>query len=68
MNQSKSTHEAKATSAANTTYETNTVKYPALDPTHALMHIPTPFPRTGSNWRRARTCEQMGSALHRRTR
>ena|SRR6266516_3026127 len=43
MNQIKSAHEARATSAANTTDETNEATYPALDPTHALMHLPSLF-------------------------
>jgi hypothetical protein len=49
MNQFKSTNSSppmyrgEATSAANTTYETNKTKYPALDPTHALMQLPTLF-------------------------
>ncbi len=40
MNQIKSTHEARVTSTANTTYDTNKAKYPTLDPTHTLVHIP----------------------------
>src|SRR6266700_404575 len=40
MNQIKSTHEARVTSTANTTYDTNKAKYPTLDPTHSLVHIP----------------------------
>src|SRR5712692_8756816 len=43
MNQLKSTHEARAPSAANTTDETNRATYPALDPTRALLHLPTLF-------------------------
>src|SRR5256884_370895 len=43
MNPIKSAHEARATSAANTTYETNKAQSPALDPTHSLMHIPSLF-------------------------
>src|SRR6266496_1413812 len=43
MNQIKSTNEARVISAANTTYDTNKATYPALDPTHSLMHIPTLF-------------------------
>src|SRR5205807_7933979 len=33
----------KAPSAAHTTDETNKVKYAALDPTHALLHLPSLF-------------------------
>src|SRR2546430_459875 len=40
MNQIKSTHEARVISTANTTYDTNKAKYPTLDPTHSLVHIP----------------------------
>ena len=49
MNQFKSTNSSppmyrgEAASAANTTGETNKVTYPALDPTHALMHLPSLF-------------------------
>ena len=49
MNQFKSTNSSppiyrgEATSAANTTYDTNKAKYSALDPTHSLMHIPSLF-------------------------
>src|SRR5438132_2227618 len=49
MNQIKSTNSSppiyrgEAPSAANTTGETNEVTSPALDPTHALMHLPSLF-------------------------
>ena len=49
MNQLKSTNSSppiyrgEAPSVASTTDETNEAKYPALDPTHALMHLPTLF-------------------------
>src|SRR5256714_6499723 len=49
MNQIKSTNSSppmyrgEAPSAANTTDETNEAKYPALDPIHALMHLPSLF-------------------------
>src|SRR2546421_286770 len=49
MNQFKSTNNSppiyrgEAPSAANTTDETNKAKSPALDPTHALLHLPTLF-------------------------
>src|SRR5947209_10645228 len=49
MNQIKSTNSSppiyrgEAPSAANTTGETNEAKYPALDPIHALMHLPSLF-------------------------
>ncbi len=43
MNQLKSTHEARASSAAHTTDETHEATSPALDPTHALLHLPNLF-------------------------
>src|SRR5437588_8974170 len=49
MNQIKSTNSSppmyrgEAPSAAHTTGETNEATYPALDPTHALMHLPNLF-------------------------
>ena len=49
MNQLKSTNSSppisrgKAPSAANTTEETQEATYPALDPTHALLHLPNLF-------------------------
>src|SRR2546425_10730569 len=49
MNQIKSTNSSppiyrgEAPSAANTTGETNEATSPALDPTHALMHLPSLF-------------------------
>jgi EmrB/QacA subfamily drug resistance transporter len=49
MNQIKSTNSSppiyrgEVTSTANTTYDTNKAKYPTLDPTHSLIHIPNLF-------------------------
>src|SRR6266699_1042399 len=43
MNQLKSTHEARASSAAHTTDETHEATSPALDPIHALLHLPNLF-------------------------
>src|SRR5206468_11858770 len=49
MNQLKSTNSSppiyrgEASSTANTTDETNEAKSPALDPTHALLHLPHLF-------------------------
>ncbi|HEY4385513.1 MAG TPA: MFS transporter [Ktedonobacteraceae bacterium] len=43
MKQYKSIHEARATSAGKTPSDTSKAPYPALDPTHTLMHLPTLF-------------------------
>src|SRR5205085_7475411 len=49
MHQLKSTHSSppiyrgEAPSVANTTDETNEATSPALDPTHALLHLPSLF-------------------------
>jgi EmrB/QacA subfamily drug resistance transporter len=43
MHQYTSTHEARATSAGKTPDDTSKAPYPALDPIHALMHLPALF-------------------------
>src|SRR5712691_13395369 len=42
-NSSPPIYRGEAPSAANTTDETNEATSPALDPTHALMHLPSLF-------------------------